>query len=246
MTKAPGRAPELSVDGFRATITLRRPAEHNRLDPDDLAVVRAHVERAVATPGVGVLVITGEGERTFCSGYTIDALLSALDDGFEDMVSALEACPLPTIAALNGGVYGGACDLAMACDWRIGVRGARMFVPAVKLGLHYYPTGLRRFVQRIGPAATKKIFMTGMPLADDEMLRVGFLQELVARDEFGAAVDRYVETLKGVSGGAAKSMKREIDRIARGDGDDTFGRKAWEESRRSDELRTRLAAMRGG
>ena len=63
-------------------------------------------------------------------------------DRFEDMLDALESLDIPTLCALNGSAYGGGTDLALACDFRIGVRGCRLFMPAARFGLHYYPGGL--------------------------------------------------------------------------------------------------------
>ena len=68
---------------------------------------------------------------------------------------------LPTICALNGGVYGGSTDMALSCDFRIGVEGITMFMPAARLGLHYYAGGMRRYVARLGLGAAKKLFLTG-------------------------------------------------------------------------------------
>jgi enoyl-CoA hydratase/carnithine racemase len=238
-------APTLAIDGARATLTLSRPDEHNRIDPADVATIREHVAAAAAAPGVRALVITGSGERTFCSGYTLEAIVVHLHEGaFEAMLDALEACPLPTIAALNGSVYGGGCDLAMCCDWRVGVTGTRMFVPASHIGLAYYPGGLRRFTTRLGPAATKKIFLTSMPLPAEEMLRIGFLQDLVAPADFATTIDRYVQALAQADANAVASMKRSIDRLAGGDFDERAARRDFDATLRSAELRRRLAAGR--
>ena len=73
------------------------------------------------------------------------------------MLDRLERFPLPTVCAMNGSVYGGATDLALCCDLRIGVRGSRMLMPASRFGLHYYPGGLRRYVGTLGLAAAKKL-----------------------------------------------------------------------------------------
>src|SRR5438552_26851 len=115
----PGR----SVDYGLATVRFERPRDHNRIDPDDIPVLRAHLERVTADTSVRVVVFTGAGERTFSSGFTIEAILDRLDRSFEDLLDAIEALPLPTIAVVNGGVYGGATDLALCCDFRIGVSG---------------------------------------------------------------------------------------------------------------------------
>jgi enoyl-CoA hydratase/carnithine racemase len=121
--------------------------------------------------------------------------------------------------------------------------GTRMFVPASRIGLAYYPGGLRRFTARLGPAAAKKIFLTSMPLPAEEMLRIGFLQDLVAPADLAAAVDRYVEALVAADAGAVASMKRSIDRLAGGDGDEHAARRDYDASLGSAELRRRLRDM---
>src|SRR6516165_5615358 len=119
--------PLVSVEEGRALVRLNRPREHNRLEPVDLAVLRETFTRIDADPSVRVLVLTGTG-KSFSSGFHIGALADRLAgksapaedrDAFEHMVDRLEALRVPTIAALNGSVYGGATDLALACDFRI-------------------------------------------------------------------------------------------------------------------------------
>jgi enoyl-CoA hydratase/carnithine racemase len=232
--------PLLTIDGAAATIRLARPAEHNRIDPGDVAVLRRHLAEAAAHPEVRLLVVSGSGPKTFSSGYTIDAILTELNNGFEAMLDELERCPLPTLAALNGSVYGGGCDLAMCCDFRIGVTGSRMMVPASRFGLHYYPGGLRRFVERLGPVATKRIFLTSMPLPDSEMLRTGFLQELVDADRLEARVREWMDAFAAAEPQVVRSMKAQIDRLAAAGLDEPQGREAVLASLRSPALRQRL------
>ena len=167
--------PALEFAGSAATITLRRPGEHNRIDPDDIGVVRGHFDAVARRPEVRAVVLTGTGGTTFSSGFTLGAIVKRLDRSFEDMLDTIERCPLPTICAINGNVYGGATDLALCCDFRIGVQGSWMFMPAARFGLHYHPGGLRRFVTQIGPAETKRLFLTAQTIDAETMLRIGFL-----------------------------------------------------------------------
>ena len=234
--------PTLDVEGVVATIRLRRPAEHNRIDPDDVAIIRGYLDRRLHRDARAV-VFTGTGEATFSSGYTIEAIAARLDRRFEELLDAIEQFPLPTICALNGSVYGGATDLALCCDFRIGVRGSRMFVPAARFGLHYYPGGLRRAVEALGAAQAKRILLTAQTLDADEMLRVGFLTELVDRDALAARVDAYVAALIDCEPRVVASMKRQIRAIALGDRENAESRADYESSLASDELKRRLAAL---
>lgn len=236
-------APSLDIEGSRATIRLRRPREHNRLDPSDLGVLLEHFESARANKAVRVLIVTGTGEKTFSSGYTVAAIREHLDDRLERVLDTLESLPLPVVCALNGSVYGGAVDLALCCDFRIGVKGSRMFMPAAKFGLHYYPGGIRRYVTRLGLSSAKKLFLTALAIDADEMLRIGFLTELVEPDQLERAVGRYVDALLECEPGVVASMKLHLNRTADGNIDLAALRAAYEQSLRSDELARRLQAL---
>jgi len=237
-------SPSLHIEGPVATLTLRRPAEHNRIDPDDPKVILGLLDKVEAAPAVAVLVITGEGDQTFCSGYTLAQIGSRLDRSFEDMLDRIEAVKVPTLCVMNGSAYGGGTDLAMSCDFRIGVPGIRMFMPAARFGLHYYPGGLRRFVARLGPTATKKIFLTGLTLQAEEMLRIGFLTELVDPADLPRTVQSYVEAITQCEPEAVASMKLHIDQLAQGTWSEENGRLAYERSLRSAETASRLATLK--
>ncbi len=238
-----GLSPTLEVADHTATITLRRPHKRNRIDADDPAVLLHHIEAVKSDASIRLLVITGEGEITFCAGYTLGQIGTHLDRSLEHMLDALEALEIPTLCAMNGSAYGGGTDLALACDFRVGVRGCRLFMPAARFGLHYYPGGLRRFVARLGPTTAKKIFLTSMPLESDELLRIGFLTDLVEREELQARIDAYREGPLQCEPRAVSSMKRHIDAIVTGDWSEEMGRIAYEASLQSPETSQRLAEL---
>lgn len=214
--------PILTVDGPRATIRLNRPRQHNRIEPGDLGVLVDHFARIAGDSSVRVLVLTGTG-RSFSAGYDIGSIGerqgAAAPPPFGDVVDALENLPQPTIAALNGGVYGGSTDLALACDFRIGVEGGRMFMPAARLGLHYYGSGMRRYVERLGIAAAKRLFLTGEPIDVEAMRAIGYLDEIVPADGLDARVDALVAALAAGAPSAIVAMKRTLNKIARGEYD---------------------------
>jgi enoyl-CoA hydratase/carnithine racemase len=237
------QTPELTLNGPRAILTLRRPAEHNRIDPADLEIMQAQLASVAANPAIRVLVVTGLGDRTFSSGYTIQALQGQLDDRFERLLDTLETLPLPVICALNGSVYGGATDLALCCDFRIGVRGSRLLMPAAKIGLHYYPGGIRRYVTRLGLSAAKKLFLTAMPIDAEEMLRIGYLTELVDAANLDAEVNRYADALIANVPEVMASMKQFLIQTAEGNIDLAAQRAAYHASLKSKELAERIAAL---
>src|ERR1700719_1829500 len=132
--------PLLDIDGARATIRLNRPKHLNRLQPDDLDALLKLFDRIEADAAIRVLVLTGTG-RAFSAGYDLNSVTeraTSADEetagsAFEVMVNRLEDLGVPTICRLNGGVYGGSTDLALACDFRVGVGTSEMFMPAARV-----------------------------------------------------------------------------------------------------------------
>ena len=167
--------PRLAIVDGRATLTLNRPAHHNRLHVEDLHALGDHFAALAADPALKLLVLTATG-ASFCSGFHIgafDELDGAATAGpqlFERAVDALEALPVPTICRFNGSVWGGATDLALACDFRVGVDTMTLRMPAARLGLHYYPSGLRRYVTRLGLTTAKRLFLLADTVPAAELL----------------------------------------------------------------------------
>ncbi len=216
--------PVVTIAGGRATIRLNRPREHNRLEPADLAVLRESFARVGGDPSIRVLVLTGTG-KSFSSGYHIGALVERHgdkerqpedNDAFERVVNGLAELRIPTIAALQGSVYGGATDLALACDFRIGVEGMRMLMPAARLGIVYYPSGIERYVSRLGVAAAKRLFLTAEPIEAEEMRRIGYLDEIVPADALDERVDALAATLAANAPLALAGLKQAIDEASAG------------------------------
>lgn len=210
-----GQTPELTIEDHVATVTLRRPAQANRLEPDDLGVLADHVAQVNATPTVLVLRLKASG-RYFCSGYDIGHIGGSRQVGFDQMVNAVEDARPVTLALLQGGVFGGATDLALACDFRLGTPAVEMFMPAARLGLVFYQRGLERYVSRLGLDNAKRLFLTAERVGAAEMKAMGFLTHLVAEGELEAQAQQLSDTLAGMAPLALLPMKKHLNRIARG------------------------------
>ena len=207
--------PTLRIEGTVATITLRRPQQANRLEPDDLAAICEHVARVNEQRAVTVLRLEASG-KVFCAGYDIGRIGGARPVAFEEMVNAVEDARPVTLVLLQGGVYGGATDLALACDFRLGSTATEMFMPAARLGLHFYRRGLERYVSRLGIDQAKRLFLTAETIDAHEMKAIGFLTQLVAPDALQAAADQLGATLGAMAPLAVTGMKKQLNRIARG------------------------------
>ncbi len=207
--------PELIFDGVVATITLRRPEQANRLTTDDLTQLTALLAEVNAHPEVLVLMLRGSG-KYFCSGYDIGSIGGDRPVDFAGMVDAVEQAHPVTIAVLHGGVYGGATDLALACDFRVGSGSTEMFMPAVRLGLHYYQSGMERYVSRLGLDNAKLLFLTAQKQGAQQMKDMGYLTHLVDASRLEEEATALAQTCASMAPIALLGMKRHLNHIARG------------------------------
>jgi len=243
--------PLLDIEGARATIRLNRPRHLNRLQPDDLDALLELFDRIEADAAIRVLVLTGTG-RAFSAGYDLNSVAqgatSAVEarsggSAFEAMVNRLEDIGVPTICRLNGGVYGGSTDLALACDFRIGVDSCEMFMPAARLGLHYYKSGIARYVTRLGLDNAKRLFLTAEKIGATEMLRIGYLTAMVPAEALDEEVDRLASILAANAPIAMAGTKRTIHEIARGQLDEEAADRRHRESMRGEEIKEGIKAF---
>jgi enoyl-CoA hydratase len=243
--------PLLELCGARATIRLNRPRHLNRLQAEDLGVMLGLFDRIEADATIRVLVLTGAG-RAFSAGYDLNSVaeraVSAVEEksagsAFEIVVNRLEDLGVPTICRLNGGVYGGSTDLALACDFRIGVDTGEMFMPAARLGLHYYKSGIARYVSRLGADNARKLFLTAQKISAPEMLRIGYLTAMVPVDTLDEEVDRLAQLLAGNAPVAMAGMKRTINEIARGKLDEAAADQRARDSMRGAEIKEGVKAF---
>lgn len=242
-------APELFFDGAIATIRFRRPKLANRLSPEDLRTLRQHIETVNRHDEILVLRFMAEG-KYFCSGYDISSLAAADAPSslfFGETVDLIESARPVTIAAVNGGVYGGGTDLCLACDFRIGIPESNMFMPAARLGLHFYQGGMQRYLSRLGMNQAKRLFLTAEKIGAEEMLKTGFLTELVDSSQLETRLDQLSALLAGMAPIALLGIKKHLNLIANGQicieeiqaavrrseasGDILEGARAWKEKR---------------
>jgi enoyl-CoA hydratase/carnithine racemase len=207
--------PTLTFDGPVATLTLQRPAQANRLAPEDLAALQAQLDAVDAAADVRVLLVRACG-RHFCSGFDIGLVDAEGVAAFERMVDRLEAARPVTLAVIQGGVFGGATDLALACDLRLGSPAAGLAMTAARLGLHFYRGGLERYVTRLGVDVAKRLFLTAERIDAAEMKAIGFLTELVPAAELDARAAALAQTIAAAAPLTVLGMKKHLNAIARG------------------------------
>jgi enoyl-CoA hydratase/carnithine racemase len=164
-------------------LTISNPAKRNALDHSILDGLAHAVREAQAR----CIVLTGE-HGMFSSGYDIgdipddvfaEQAEKLVAHPFTSAIEALDATDLPTIAALPGHTIGGGLELALACDLRIAADGIQLGMPPAKLGLVYSHTGLRRFIDIIGVARTRELFLLGRNIEARRALDWGLVNEVV-------------------------------------------------------------------
>lgn len=209
-----------------ALIELNRPDAANRLQPDDLAHLVAQIDQLETEGKARVLVLAAQG-RHFCAGFDLRALLAGLqsgeragqgDNAFEALADRLAATPMITVAAIQGVVIGGATDLALACDLRVGTPAARMQMPAATFGLPLYAGALQRYVSRLGIDHAKRLVFLAETLDAAEMLRIGFLHEIVEGDALRARVLALADTVASMPARPLAAMKQVLNAAALGQG----------------------------
>jgi enoyl-CoA hydratase/carnithine racemase len=191
---------QVEEDGHALIVRIANESRANALDDAILDALVSLLEgpRAAAAR---VVLLAGAGERHFSAGLdlgerTADELVAYLQQGERRLgraARAIAGCPRPVIGVLNGAAFGGALELAIACDWRIAARGARLGMPAARIGVVYAAEGLRRFVAAMGPARTRRLFLTGTPLEADEALALGLVDQVVAADDLWPAARAVAE-----------------------------------------------------
>jgi len=195
-----------------ARLTIDNPGKRNALDHeilDALPEALAALDDGIETRCV---VLTGS-EPVFSAGYDIGSIP---DESFEHDAEALVAHPFhaalealaqhpwPTVAAINGHCLGGGLELALTCDLRICAEGARLGMPPAKLGLIYGHTGLRKFLDTIGLARTRELFLTGEKVTAAAAERMDMVNRVVGDEELPEAA---VEMAAGIAANAPLAMR---------------------------------------
>lgn len=210
--------------GYLLTLVLNRPEKRNALTPDMLIQLYETLNQASEDDEIRTVVIRGTGDRAFSSGYDITAIPTRVSPVLEKQLNgknpfdlALDSIinfPYPVIAMLNGYAFGGACDLAVACDLRIAADDIQMGMVPARLGLVYFPDGIQRFIRTIGWTHTKEMFFTARRYKAERLKDMGLVNYVVPRAELEAFTFRMAGEISGNAPLALKGMKRIMNLIA--------------------------------
>ena len=203
-------------------LLLNSPKTKNALKSEDMLLIR-NILRREAKSDIYALIIAGEG-NVFCSGADFSELISIIGKNRKDhelqsndmskLCDSIQNFSLPTVCALNGSAYGGGVEIACACDFRISVPNVEVMVPPAKIGIHYHPVGIKRFLNILGTSITKRLLLTATKVSATELRDVGFFDQIINDGEnvIEKAL-RFIEQCKDLSSEAVEGMKLSINDI---------------------------------
>lgn len=187
-----------------AVFTIRRPACANAISRDVLLALGTFARDAGKDPGIRALIVTGEGSRHFCAGADLkeragwtEADITVQLGLYRSELGALDRCPKPVIAAINGLALGGGLELAMACDLRVAVRQATFGQPEVSLGIIPGAGGTQRLTRLIGPARAKEMILLGLPIDAAQALAWGLINRVCSEEVLGDTISWVEPIVRG-------------------------------------------------
>ena len=176
---------ETKMDGAIGTLVLDHPEKRNALS-------RQLVDAVVETLGrftrerVRVVVLRAPlGTKVWSSGHDVEELPEGgrdplgWDDPLRYLVRAIEECPAPVIAMIEGGVWGGACEVAFACDLIIAAPNATFAVTPARLGVPYNVSGMLTFLNACSLRVAKEMAFTAKPILAERAERLGIINHII-------------------------------------------------------------------
>jgi enoyl-CoA hydratase/carnithine racemase len=176
----------VSVEAGIAEVTLNRPERYNALGSRIVGELGEALEEIEASGEVRAMVLTGAGEKAFCSGVDLKER-AEMDAGarwshnrvLNAFAERLARLQVPTIAALNGLAFGGGLEITLACDFRIAAEGALFALPEVGIGIVPGAGGTQRLPRLVGPTKAKELILTGRRIDTAAALAMGLISRVV-------------------------------------------------------------------
>jgi enoyl-CoA hydratase len=209
--------------GAVAKITVNRPDKLNALNVRTREEILAAFKDLTGNANVRVVVITGAGDKAFIAGADISEFAGRTALEQREIMQrsrafdAMEDCPKPVIAMINGFALGGGCELAMACDIRIASAKAKFGQPEVKLGLIPGGGGTQRLSRLIGEGKAMELILTGDMIDAEEALRLGLVNQVVPPEELESRTMTLANRIAELSPVALAMAKKSVKNAARMD-----------------------------
>jgi enoyl-CoA hydratase len=219
-----GAGLRITVDGRVATVTIDRPDVLNALNTALLEELLATLGDLGADAGVGVVVLTGEGDRSFIAGADIKEMAGktplearAYSELGQEIAHRLETMRKPTIAAVNGYALGGGCEMALACDVRLASQNAQFGQPEINLGIIPGWGASQRLARATNIGYAKELILTGRMVDAAEAVERGLVQHVYPPSELMPATMRLAAEMASKSPVALYYAKEATNRALHGD-----------------------------
>lgn len=212
-----------------ATITINRPEKLNALNPDLLSQLKDTLTQLETTNNIRAVILRGAGEKAFSAGFDVNLFSSVFPRGnieeikqrvknhpVRTVTDAISNFPYPMIAMINGYAFGAGLGLAMACDIRIVVETTKMGMPPAKIGIVYQYSGLKHFVNAIGVANAKEIFLLGRTFDPTYAKAIGLVHYVKPMDKLIPFTTKIAQELSENAPLAVLGMKQFFNRMAKG------------------------------
>ncbi|MEM7345626.1 MAG: enoyl-CoA hydratase/isomerase family protein [Chloroflexota bacterium] len=242
-----------SVDAGVAQIQINRPEQRNALALTMIKQIAEAVEQASSTPDVRVIVLTGVG-KVFSAGADLNEIPQAMvspeaaktfDTAFNIASQAIKACPLPTIAKLQGHTVGGGLLLASSCDIRVTTANAKFAYPVTRIGLILNREALKDLINLIGLSRSKLFLFSGQRLTAQQAEMWGLVDWVFDDDVFDAEADRLILDIAAGAPLSIQANKRMINEIwQQGHVDETLADESYDLIYNSTDLREGFQAAR--
>lgn len=233
-----------SIEDGVLTLTLNKPEQHNVLNPKEMVEVTTFLKAQSEDTSLRLGILTGFG-KSFSAGADLGELkeYDFDDNPLENLSNQIEAMPFPMICKLNGGVYGGGTDIALACDFRIGMPAMKCFIPPAKIGIHYHASGMARAVTRIGLGPTKRLFLAMERMDGQELKNIGFLDYLVTAHDLDEKTNELAESMLVLAPLSLSGMKATFNDIATASYDVALAKAAQIRCLKSEDFKEGQAAL---
>lgn len=202
-----------------ATVTFNRPKRLNALNRATMRELKTALEEIAARDDVGVVVLTGAGDKAFVAGADISELCGLSPaQAFEfalfgqSVLEAMERMPQPVIGAVNGYALGGGCEVAMACDMLIASENARFGQPEVNLGIIPGFGGTQRLARLVGRNVAKELVLTGDMITARRAYEIGLVNRVVPHAELTGAARETAAKILAKAPFAVRTAKMAMNR----------------------------------
>jgi acetyl-CoA C-acetyltransferase len=198
-------------------VTLNRPAQMNALHSAAHFELHEIWDAFEQDRDLWVAILTGAGDRSFCSGNDLKATAQGADvstpvSGFGGMCSRFGR-EKPIIAAVNGVAMGGGLEIVLACDLAVADETARLALPEVKVGLFAAAGGVQRLTRQIGRKAAMELILTGKTVTAQRALELGIVNAVTAKGESLPAARSLAATIVANSPSAVRASKQVLNKL---------------------------------